>query len=90
MASGGMTVKMTNKIPNRLKERELRAAARLSRSKSIAVAIADELAPRTTPQVTKSSDEVASQRKILNSKYETVKCHASLGHIDKARMKNMT
>lgn len=53
-----MTVKMTNKIPNRLRERELSAAARLSRSKSIAVAIADELAPRTTPQVTKSSDEV--------------------------------
>lgn len=56
-----MTVKMTNKIPKRLKERELKAAARLSRSKSIAVAIADELAPRTTPQLTKSSDEVADQ-----------------------------
>lgn len=57
---GGMTVKMTNKIPKRLKESELRAAARLSRSRSIAVAMADEFAPRTTPQVTKSSVENVS------------------------------
>lgn len=46
---------MTNRRPYILIERELNAAARLSFSNSMAVAMADELAPITTPIVTKAS-----------------------------------
>lgn len=64
VARGGMTVRITKKIPKRLKESELSAAARLSLSSSIAVAMADEFAPNTTPQVTKSS--IGDDKLVLN------------------------
>lgn len=50
-----MMVSMTNKRPKLVIASELSAAARLSFSSSIAVAMAEELAPMTTPTVTKSS-----------------------------------